>query len=158
MRMVFQHDGAPAHYSRLVTRNLNLTFPERWIGRCGHFQWPPRSPDVTPLDFCLWGWMKNEVYKEKVNTRDEFVARIMIVLPSYSKNAKTTSGELHILQSRGLKSALKSMVGFLNTYFELQLFIEIIYTVCNRRNGPDFGRVFLRSNYTDITQNTYFQS
>ena len=28
-------------------------------------------------DFCLWGWMKNEVYKEKVNTGDEFVARIM---------------------------------------------------------------------------------
>jgi len=24
----------------------------------------------TPLDFCLWGWMKGEVYKEKVNTRD----------------------------------------------------------------------------------------
>ena len=32
------------------------------------------------------------------------------------------------------------------------------YTKCNRRNGPDFGRVFLRSNYTDITQNTYIQS
>jgi len=29
------------------------------------------------LDFCLWGWMKSEVYKEEVNTRDEFVARIM---------------------------------------------------------------------------------
>jgi hypothetical protein len=28
-------------------------------------------------DFCLWGWMKSEVYKEKVNTRDELVARIM---------------------------------------------------------------------------------
>jgi len=27
-------------------------------------------------DFCLWGWMKSEVYKEKVNTRDELVARI----------------------------------------------------------------------------------
>jgi len=25
-----------------------------------------------------------------------------------------------------------------------------LYTGCNRRNGPDFGRVFLRSNYTDI--------
>jgi hypothetical protein len=34
------------------------------------------SPDLTPLDFCLWGWMKSEVYKEKVNTRDELVARI----------------------------------------------------------------------------------
>ena len=29
------------------------------------------------LDFCLWGWTKSEVYKEKVNTRDELVARIM---------------------------------------------------------------------------------
>ena len=32
------------------------------------------------------------------------------------------------------------------------------YIGCNRRNGPDFGRVFLRSYYTDITQNTYIQS
>ena len=35
---------------------------------------------------------------------------------------------------------------------------KIRYTECNRRNGPNFGRVFLRSNYTDITQNTYIQS
>ena len=33
-----------------------------------------------------------------------------------------------------------------------------IYTGCNRRNVQDFGRVFLRSYYTDITQNTYIQS
>jgi hypothetical protein len=32
------------------------------------------------------------------------------------------------------------------------------HTGCNRRNGPDFGRVFLRSNYIDITQNNYIQS
>ena len=32
------------------------------------------------------------------------------------------------------------------------------HTGCNRRNVRDFGRVFLRSNYTDITQNTYIQS
>jgi len=28
-------------------------------------------------DFCLWGWMKSEVYKEKVNARDELVVHIM---------------------------------------------------------------------------------
>ena len=28
-------------------------------------------------DFCLWGWMKSEVYKGKVNTRDALVARIV---------------------------------------------------------------------------------
>ena len=33
-----------------------------------------------------------------------------------------------------------------------------IYTVCPRRNVPDFGRVFLMLKYTDITQNTYVQS
>ena len=33
-----------------------------------------------------------------------------------------------------------------------------LYTRCNRRNVRDFGRVFLRSNYTDITQNNYIQS
>ena len=32
---------------------------------------------LTPLEFCLWGWMKSEVYKEKVNTRDELIACIM---------------------------------------------------------------------------------
>ena len=28
-------------------------------------------------DFCLWGWMKSEVYKENANTRDDLVARSM---------------------------------------------------------------------------------
>jgi len=28
-------------------------------------------------NFCLWGWMKSEVYKEEVNTRDELIAHIM---------------------------------------------------------------------------------
>ena len=32
------------------------------------------------------------------------------------------------------------------------------YTGCPRRNGQNFGRVFLMLNYTDITQNTYIQS
>ena len=35
---------------------------------------------------------------------------------------------------------------------------SVLNTGCNRRNGPDFGRVFLRSNYTDITRKTYIQS
>jgi len=32
------------------------------------------------------------------------------------------------------------------------------YTECPRRNGQNFGRVFLMLNYTDITQNTYIQT
>ena len=33
-----------------------------------------------------------------------------------------------------------------------------MYTGCSRRNGQNFGRVFLMLKYTDITQNTYVQS
>jgi hypothetical protein len=124
MLMVFQHDGAPAHYSRLVTHHLNLTFPERWIGHGGHVQWPPRSPDLTPLDFCLWGWMNSEVYKENINTRDELVARIM---NSAALLKQEHQDDLRRAIRTIVMRAEKLMLGFLNTYFELLQFIEIIY-------------------------------
>jgi hypothetical protein len=51
MHMVFQHDGAPAHYSRLVTHNINPTFSERWISCGGHVHWPPRFPRLYSFRF-----------------------------------------------------------------------------------------------------------
>lgn len=59
----FQQDGAPAHWSRLVRDYLDLVFPNRWIGRNGPWLWPPRSPDLTPLDFFLWGFLKDKVFR-----------------------------------------------------------------------------------------------
>jgi hypothetical protein len=59
--MYFQHDGAPPHYTRHVTQYLNDTLPNRWIGRGSTINWPQWSPDLIPLDLCLWGWMKSEV-------------------------------------------------------------------------------------------------
>lgn len=76
-RMYYQHDGAPAHFAREVKQHLDEMFPERWIGRGGPISWPPRSPDLTPLDFCLWGWFKTEVYKVKVNNREALIQRII---------------------------------------------------------------------------------
>jgi len=31
------------------------------------------SPDLTPLECCLWGWMNSEVHRRR-NIRDELVA------------------------------------------------------------------------------------
>lgn len=59
--VVFQQDGAPAHFSTVVTTWLNENFGA-WIGRGGTLKWPPRSPDLTPLDFFLWSFIKNKVY------------------------------------------------------------------------------------------------
>ncbi|GBM86310.1 hypothetical protein AVEN_248207-1 [Araneus ventricosus] len=41
--------------------------PHRWIGRAGLddaplLSWPPRSPDLTPCDFFLWGYVNDKVY------------------------------------------------------------------------------------------------
>lgn len=41
-----------------------LTFPDWWIGRDGPINWPPRSPDISPLDFFLWGYVKDIVYQK----------------------------------------------------------------------------------------------
>ncbi|KAJ4443753.1 hypothetical protein ANN_05531 [Periplaneta americana] len=57
---------------------INETFPGRWIGRGGVISWPPKSPDLTPLDYWMWGWLKSEVYKSKVEIGKEFLARILL--------------------------------------------------------------------------------
>ena len=67
--MYFQHDGAPPHYTIRVREFLNEIFPNRWLGRGGPVAWPPRSPDLTPLDCYIWGHMKTLVYETKVDSK-----------------------------------------------------------------------------------------
>jgi len=76
LRMWFQQDGAPAHFARVVRNYLNVLFPQRWIGRNGYVSWPARSPDLTPLDFYLWGYIKNVVYKDRPITAENLKRRI----------------------------------------------------------------------------------
>ena len=59
--MYFQHDGVSSHYTWLVLQHLNDTFPNRWIDRGSTITCPPRSPDITTSEFCLWSWMKSVV-------------------------------------------------------------------------------------------------
>jgi hypothetical protein len=42
----------------IVRASLDKNFPNRWIGRAGPISWPARSPNITPCDFCLWGYVK----------------------------------------------------------------------------------------------------
>ncbi|KYN18416.1 hypothetical protein ALC57_09291 [Trachymyrmex cornetzi] len=55
---------------------LSQRFPNRWIGRGGPVLWPPRSPDLNPLDFFLWGYVKDAVYSETPTTRWNMMERI----------------------------------------------------------------------------------
>lgn len=66
----FQHDGAPPHNQLTVRNHLNETFPNTWIGRNAPVNWPPRSPDLSVLDFYLWGMVKSRVYQKSYSTVD----------------------------------------------------------------------------------------
>jgi hypothetical protein len=52
----------PLHYHTRARNFLNAHFPGRWIGWRGSVEYPPQSPGLTPLDFYLWGDLKNTVY------------------------------------------------------------------------------------------------
>ena len=86
--LIFQQDGAPPHWSRQVRQFLNETLPNRWIGRQGAddlalFSWPPRSPDLTPCDFFLWGLIKDTVYVPPLpQNLDELKNRIRTAITS----------------------------------------------------------------------------
>ena len=56
---------------------LTETFGNRWIGRNGPIAWPARSPDLTPLDFFLWGHMKTLVYDTPVESEMDLIGRVV---------------------------------------------------------------------------------
>ena len=72
----FQQDGAPPHFHADVRTYLDDNVTNRWLGRRGSTEFPPRSPDLTPLDFFLWGYVKDKVYTTKPATIDELKVAI----------------------------------------------------------------------------------
>lgn len=81
-KVMFQQDGAAAHYSTIVREWLNERLPERWIGRRGPVEWAARSPDLTPLDFYLWGYVKQKVYMKQHKDLNELRSSITSVIKS----------------------------------------------------------------------------
>lgn len=92
-RCWFQQDGA--HFYRDVRIFLDEQYPNHWICRGRPILWPPRSPDLNPLDFFFWGYLENAVY-ENAPTRLDMMDRIrracevitLKVLRSVSENFK----------------------------------------------------------------------
>ncbi|GFY10869.1 putative transposable element [Trichonephila clavipes] len=76
----FQQDGATCHTARATIDLLKHTFGDRLISRFGPVNWPPRSTDLTPLDYFLWGFVKSFVYADKPQTLDHLQDNIRRVI------------------------------------------------------------------------------
>jgi hypothetical protein len=64
---------------------LGITWTERCLGD-GPIVWPPRSPDLTPLDFFLWGYVKTIVYRVKFNDLQHLKSRIRDAVTMVTSN------------------------------------------------------------------------
>jgi len=56
--------------------SCSIVFLGYGFGRGGPHNWPSRSPDFSPLVYCVWGWMKELVYSVKLVRRDALLGRI----------------------------------------------------------------------------------
>ena len=59
----FQQDDATCHTAEATHDVLHPVFENRIISRRANVVWPPRSCDLTPLDYYLWGAVKDKCYK-----------------------------------------------------------------------------------------------
>ncbi|GFV43076.1 DUF4817 domain-containing protein [Trichonephila clavipes] len=76
----FQQDGAACHTARATIDLLKDTFGDLLILRFGPVNWPPRSCDLTPLDYFLRDYVKSLVYADKPQTLDHLEDNIRRVI------------------------------------------------------------------------------
>ncbi|GFW91109.1 DDE_3 domain-containing protein [Trichonephila clavipes] len=76
----FQQDGATCHTALATIDLLKDTFGDRQISRFGPVKWPPRSCDLTPLNYFLWGYVKSLVYADKPQMLDHLEDNIRRVI------------------------------------------------------------------------------
>ncbi|GFU86768.1 transposable element Tc3 transposase [Trichonephila clavipes] len=83
----FKNDGGhnvtvngDRYRARATIDILKDTFGDRLISRFGPVIWPPRSCDLTPLDYFLWGYVKSLVYADKPQTLDHLEDNIRRVI------------------------------------------------------------------------------
>jgi hypothetical protein len=68
-----QQDGATPHTAIAVQTWLGQNFGKKFITK---EMWPPRSPDLNPCDFYLWGHLKEVMYNPFPRTLDDLKANL----------------------------------------------------------------------------------
>lgn len=78
----FQQDGATPHTAISVQTWLSGKFGKKFIDKDS---WPPRSPDLNPCDFYLWGYLKARIYNPLPKTLEDLKSNIIREIKNISK-------------------------------------------------------------------------
>jgi hypothetical protein len=68
----FQHDGAAVRFARQFREHFTSIYDDRWNEWGGPMAWPPRSPDLTPMDF-LCVHIKALIYTSPVDSKEDLI-------------------------------------------------------------------------------------
>lgn len=83
---IFQQDGAAPHTSTENLAWLQNRFPDRLLSYRTPRIWPPRSPDLSPLDFYLWGHVKDQLTEDDLTSIETLKASINTIIRRLSRN------------------------------------------------------------------------
>ena len=82
---MFQQHASTCHTAEATLYVLRPVFEDRIISRRADVLWPPRSCDLTPLDYYLWGTVKAKCYADKPD-----------IIDALKDNICKAFGEIHL--------------------------------------------------------------
>lgn len=93
--LTLMHDDAPAHKSDAIKAFLDDKFPQKWMGEGSQVEYPSSSPDLSPLNFFLWGHLKSQVYyhcplHSLAELKDAITKECHKISPSILKRVKSS--------------------------------------------------------------------
>jgi hypothetical protein len=84
-RTVFMQDGAAPHIAKPVKNFLLEKFGSDVISRHFPRPWPPRSPDLNPCDYFLWGYLRDRVFQRHPQTLPALKEAISVEIASLER-------------------------------------------------------------------------
>ena len=92
----FQQNVATCHTANVTVHLLRTIFDNRIISRNSDLDQPPPSCDLTPLDYFLWGAVKNKCYTNHPETIEAFKHEIEVAI--------------HEIEAQTIENVLKNWV------------------------------------------------
>ena len=100
--------------------------PDRWIGggtaNDKHIPWPPKSPDLTPMDYFLWGYIKSKVYVRNYEKLDDLKASVTAAFQEVSREMLSSTMANF---GKRLKRSLKFEVAISRTKYVFMIYIVL---------------------------------
>ena len=78
----FLQDNAPAHRARDTVELLRRETPQF----ISPDMWPANSPDLSPVDYCVWGMLQERVYRVPIRNTDELWKHLVVTWADFQQS------------------------------------------------------------------------